>query len=83
MRRHVGDSGHGAIQAAPEAQGSEFLATKPSGMGLRLSVCRSIIEAWGGRLWASQDNPYGWVSHVLLPGMTPTVHREDAADVRD
>jgi signal transduction histidine kinase len=37
------------------------------GMGMGLSICRSIVEAHNGRLWVSSGGPHGSVFHVLLP----------------
>jgi signal transduction histidine kinase len=44
-----------------------FFTTKPQGMGMGLSICRSIIEAHNGRLWISSSSDRGSVFNVLLP----------------
>jgi C4-dicarboxylate-specific signal transduction histidine kinase len=55
----VRDSGPGLPPANLEHVFNAFYTTKPSGLGLGLSICRSIIEAHGGRLWASANMPRG------------------------
>src|SRR5262249_21398459 len=44
-----------------------FYSTKPTGMGIGLSICRSIIEAHEGRIWASANVPCGATFHIRLP----------------
>jgi len=45
-----------------------FYTTKSSGVGMGLSICRSIIDAHGGRLWAEANEPRGAVFQFTLPG---------------
>jgi C4-dicarboxylate-specific signal transduction histidine kinase len=64
----VRDSGPGLAPAALEHLFKAFHTTKPSGLGLGLSICRSIVEAHGGRLWADANEPRGAVFQFTLPG---------------
>jgi C4-dicarboxylate-specific signal transduction histidine kinase len=63
----VRDSGPGFEPAALDRVFDAFYTTKPSGMGMGLSICRSIIEAHGGRLWASANAPRGATFQFTLP----------------
>jgi C4-dicarboxylate-specific signal transduction histidine kinase len=63
----VRDSGPGLAPAALEHLFKAFHTTKPNGLGLGLSICRSIIEGHGGRLWASANSPRGAVFQFTLP----------------
>jgi PAS domain S-box-containing protein len=63
----VRDSGPGLAPGALENLFKAFYTTKPGGMGMGLSICRSIIEAHGGRLWASANTPRGAVFQFTLP----------------
>jgi C4-dicarboxylate-specific signal transduction histidine kinase len=61
------DSGPGLAPGTLECVFESFYTTKPSGMGLGLSICRSIVEAHGGRLWAGANEPRGAVFQFTLP----------------
>jgi C4-dicarboxylate-specific signal transduction histidine kinase len=62
----VRDYGHGIADDLRERIFQPFVTTKPNGLGLGLSICRSIIDAHGGRLWAVQASP-GAALHFVLP----------------
>jgi signal transduction histidine kinase len=63
----VKDCGPGLPPASLERLFTPFYTTKPSGLGMGLSICRSIIEAHGGRLWASANRPRGAIFQFTLP----------------
>ncbi len=63
----VEDSGIGLDPKNAEQIFEAFFTTKPTGMGMGLAICRSIIAAHGGRLWASPGHSCGTVFHVVLP----------------
>jgi signal transduction histidine kinase len=63
----VEDSGTGIDQNDTERIFDALFTTKSKGMGMGLSICRSIIEAHGGRLWASPRATHGSVFKVVLP----------------
>jgi C4-dicarboxylate-specific signal transduction histidine kinase len=69
----VRDSGPGLIPGAHEDLFNAFHTTKPNGLGLGLSICRSIIEGHGGRLWASANAPRGAVFQFALPSRRDNV----------
>jgi PAS domain S-box-containing protein len=63
----VRDSGPGFAPADIDRVFETFYSTKPSGFGLGLSICRSIIEAHNGRLWASANLPRGAIFGFIAP----------------
>ena len=63
----VRDSGPGFAPHAIERVFAPFYTTKCTGLGMGLSICRSIIEAHGGRLWASANLPRGAVFQFTVP----------------
>ncbi len=63
----VRDSGPGLDPASLERLFEAFYTTKPGGLGMGLSICRSIIEARGGRLWAEANEPQGAIFQFTAP----------------
>jgi signal transduction histidine kinase len=60
-----------------------FFSTKSHGMGMGLSICRSIIEAHGGQLTASSAHPHGSIFRIFLPGVEEALFSaEEAKDKR-
>jgi PAS domain S-box-containing protein len=66
----VRDSGPGLAPAIRDSLFKAFQTTKPNGLGLGLSICRSIIETHGGCLWASANATRGTVFHFTLPSQS-------------
>ena len=64
---NVSDSGPGFPADNADQVFTSFYTTKPTGLGMGLSICRSIIEAHGGRLWASANQPRGATVQFTLP----------------
>jgi PAS domain S-box-containing protein len=79
----VADAGTGFDPGIVDRIFDRLFTTKPNGMGLGLSICQSIIEAHGGRLWASPGSPHGAVFQFTMPiwqqATTLTANGEGAA----
>jgi len=67
VRVTVQDSGPGLDAAATERIFDPFFTTKPDGMGMGLSISKSIVENHGGLLWAAPAVPVGTAFHFNLP----------------
>jgi signal transduction histidine kinase len=63
----VEDTGLGLDPAIAPRIFDPFFTSKPDGLGMGLSICRSIIEAHGGQLWAKPNFPYGAIFQFRMP----------------
>ena len=63
----VQDSGPGLDPKSLDHLFDAFYTTKPQGLGMGLAISRSIIEAHGGRLWATANVPHGAVFQFTIP----------------
>ena len=68
----VADTGSGIAPEHANRLFTPFFTTKPQGIGMGLPICRSIIEAHGGRLWAENNESGGAVFHINLPVDAPS-----------
>ena len=67
VRIGVRDTGPGLSAESLQRLFEPFYTTKPNGMGMGLSICRSIIEDHGGRLWATGLHPHGALFQFTIP----------------
>jgi signal transduction histidine kinase len=63
----ISDSGRGISADKIQAIFAPFHTTKPKGMGLGLAICKSIIEAHGGKIWADNNSDGGTIFSLTLP----------------
>ena len=66
----VADCGVGIATENVDMLFNPFFTTKSSGLGMGLSICRSIVETHGGRLWAAATVPHGSLFQFTLPAGT-------------
>jgi signal transduction histidine kinase len=69
----VEDSGPGIDPTNMGKLFDSFFSTKPNGMGLGLSICKSIVEAHDGRLTAASAGQYGAIFRIVLPSIERAV----------
>ena len=69
----VSDTGVGLDPESRDRIFEAFYSTKAEGIGMGLAICRSIVEAHGGRIWASDNAPQGSVFNITLPLMDGVV----------
>jgi putative pyrimidine permease RutG len=74
----ISDSGTGIDPQNVERIFEPFFTTKLRGMGMGLSICRSIVESHDGRLWVSPGAAYGAIFHVRLPSADSDTSRRSA-----
>ncbi len=67
LRLSVEDNGIGIDTTSAECLFDPLFSTKPDGMGMGLAICRSIVEAHGGRIWCTSRQPHGTSFHVSFP----------------
>jgi two-component system sensor kinase FixL len=77
----LADSGPGLSPEVRAKLFQPFVTTKPEGMGVGLSICRSIVEAHGGRIWVADRPGGGTEFHLTLPGRGGAGEAGDAVGV--
>jgi signal transduction histidine kinase len=79
----IEDSGPGMEPENIERIFEPFYTTKPAGMGLGLAICRSIVEAHGGRMFAAPGRWYGLAVHISLPATAISAVQKVGGGVAD
>jgi signal transduction histidine kinase len=79
----VEDNGPGIGREHDARVFEPFFTTKREGMGMGLSICRTIVEAHNGRIWASPSSPHGSIFHVALPASGSSQRIEVSTDSRN
>jgi two-component system sensor kinase FixL len=78
----VQDNGRGLNPNYADRIFEPFFTTKPRGIGLGLSIARTIIENHGGRLWAASGSPLGTVFQFTLPAHDAVSHQLGSNDLQ-
>jgi signal transduction histidine kinase len=76
----IADSGSGIGIANLDRIFKPMFTTKPRGMGMGLSICKSIIEAHNGKIWVSANAPRGSVFHFELPARQSGARKPDLSE---
>ena len=63
----VEDSGKGIAEGDLDRVFTPFFSTKPDGLGMGLSISRSIVQVHGGKIWAENNARHGAIFHCVLP----------------
>ena len=78
----VQDRGKGIAESDLQQVFAPFYSTKGEGLGVGLSISRSIVETYGGRIWAENDPDGGAIFRIRLPtGSTTPARLENRADL--
>jgi len=79
VRITVSDNGIGITKEPIDEVFQPFVTSKSHGLGLGLAICRSIVDAHGGRMWAVNNRGGGATFHVLLPDATAPAEAPEVA----